>query len=82
MNNLKPYKAYHFMFKDFPDVVNIKEMCEMLGKIGVKTAYELIQDKQIKAFKIGREYRIPKICVIEYLLDNGKIFEDEFQSAL
>ena len=70
MSNLNTNEAYHFMFKDFPDVVNIKEMCKMLGNIGIKTAYELLQTKQIKSFKIGREYRIPKISIIEYFFVN------------
>ena len=46
-----------------------------------KTAYELLQNKQIKAFKIGREYRIPKICIIEYFLNNEKNFGQEMQTA-
>ena len=81
MNHLNTNEVYHLMFADFPDVVNVKEMCKMLGNIGVKTAYELLQNNQIKAFKIGREYRIPKICIIEYLLTNEKIFEQENQTA-
>jgi len=70
------------MFKEFPDVVNIKEMCKMLGDIGIKTAYDLINTGAVRAFKIGREYRIPKIYVIDYLFSKEKIFVREQAKAL
>ncbi|MBQ6432208.1 MAG: helix-turn-helix domain-containing protein [Oscillospiraceae bacterium] len=39
----------------------------MLGGISTKTCYELLSSGQIKAMKIGRAYRIPKINVMKYL---------------
>ncbi|MBO2527746.1 MAG: hypothetical protein CW335_06195 [Clostridiales bacterium] len=39
----------------------------MLGGISTKTCYELLSSGQIKAIKIGRTYRIPKINVLKYL---------------
>ena len=60
-------KPYNLLFCDYPDVVNIKQMCEMLGGIGQKTGYRLLRSGQIKYFAIGRTYRIPKIHVIDYL---------------
>lgn len=58
---------YSLFFKDYPDVLNIKQLCEILGGISRKTAYTLLQEKKIKSFRIGHSYRIPKIFVLEYL---------------
>ena len=35
--------AYKLLFTDYPDVVNVQQMCEMLGGICDKTAYRLLQ---------------------------------------
>ncbi|HAG08596.1 MAG TPA: hypothetical protein DCW46_05050 [Desulfotomaculum sp.] len=42
-------------------------MCEMLGGISAKTGYRLLRQNQIKHFKIGRTYKIPKLHIFEYL---------------
>ena len=64
---LKQDEAYKLLFTDYPDVVNIKQMCKMLGGIGEKTGYRLLHTGKIKYFTIGRSYRIAKIHVIDYL---------------
>ncbi len=64
---LNPSEAYKLLFCDYPDVVNVKQMCAMLGGIGEKTGYRLLHGGAIKYFTIGRSYRIPKIHVIDYL---------------
>lgn len=55
------------MFAEYPDVVTVKQLCTMLGGIGVKTAYKCLHDGEIKSFKVGKGFRIPKKNVIEYL---------------
>lgn len=66
--NLK--ENYSLMFTNYPDIVDISQMRKMLGNIGITLAYKLLKQKRIKSIKIGREYRIPKSCIIEYLLNN------------
>jgi len=56
------------MFSEYPDVVNVKQMCLMLGGIGMKTAYSLLQNGDIRYIKIGKSFKIPKVSIIEYLL--------------
>ena len=58
---------YQTLYKDYPDVVNVPQLCEMLGGIGVKTAYRLLKSGAIKSLNIGKGYKIPKIFVLEYL---------------
>ena len=50
----------------------LEELCEMLF-IGKNVAYELLQRKKIKAFRIGRLWKIPKRSVEEYILSESKI---------
>ncbi|MDR0813190.1 MAG: helix-turn-helix domain-containing protein [Oscillospiraceae bacterium] len=64
---LKPNEAYRLLFCEYPDVVNVKQMCEMLGGISEKTGYRLLHGGEIKFFTIGRSVRIPKIHIIDYL---------------
>ena len=65
-------QAYKTMFKEYPDVLNIEGMSSIL-EISVKTAYKLLQRGDIGHLKVGREYRIPKVHLIDYLLDSGAI---------
>ena len=67
MNN----NYYKSMFKNYPDVVNVKELQAMLGGISKKLAYHLLQNKIIKSIKIGRQYKIAKADVILYLTQNN-----------
>lgn len=55
------------MFADHPDVVDVSGLQSMLGNIGRQTAYELVRKGTIKAIKVGKLYRIPKINVIAFL---------------
>lgn len=56
------------MFDKYPDVVEVDDLRKMLGGISRKLAYRLLSDQEIRAVKIGRTYKIPKICIIEYLM--------------
>jgi len=60
-------QAYKTMLREYPDVLDVGKMCELLD-VGVKTAYKLLQDNKIAHLKIGRAYRIPKAHIIDYLL--------------
>ena len=55
------------MFADYHDVVDVSGLQSMLGYIGRQTAYELVRKGSIKAIKVGKLYRIPKINVIAFL---------------
>jgi excisionase family DNA binding protein len=56
------------MFNDYPDVVDVNQLNKMLGgNFSKKLLYRLLRDQEIKNRKIGREYRISKRNVIDYL---------------
>ena len=68
MENLKEKNdLYKFMFTAYKDVVNVHQLAEMLG-IGITLAYKLVKQETIQSIKVGREYKIPKHCVINYLV--------------
>ena len=55
------------IFDSYPDVVTVEQLREMLGNIGKTLAYNLLRSNEIESFKLGRNYRILKSKVIEYL---------------
>lgn len=69
MNN-NSQKYYKSMFKDYPDIVNVKQLQIMLGGISKKLAYTLLKNYLINSIKIGRQYKIAKADVILYLTQN------------
>lgn len=62
-------KCYNVLFKEYPDVIKVETLQEMLPKIGKNKIYKLLQDGEIFSKKIGRDYYIPKISVIKYLME-------------
>lgn len=58
--------TYLVMFKEYPDVVDVEQMSEMIG-ISTKTAYKLLRENKIEHFKIGRIYKIPKPNILHYI---------------
>lgn len=59
---------YAKMLKDYPELIRIEQLCEALGGISTKTGYKLLKEKKIASLKIGREYRITKSNLIDYLM--------------
>ena len=64
---MNKYAKYN-MFDKYPEVVEVDDLRKMLGGISRKLAYKLLADKEIEAVKVGRTYKIPKVCIIEYLM--------------
>lgn len=61
------------MFKEtYNDMISIDDLCEMLS-IGKNTAYHLLKTNQIKAFKIGRIWKIPRESVSKYVLTKSQL---------
>lgn len=61
-------ETYTLMFTDYPDIVNLVQMRKMLGEISNTLAYRMLREKKIKSKKVGREYKIPKVNVIKYMM--------------
>ena len=53
-------------FDDLPLTLRVEDLMPILH-IGRNTAYELVRSKQIYSVKIGRQLRIPKQALFDYL---------------
>ena len=54
------------MFSDVPNVLTVSELAKLL-KIGRNNAYELVRAGIIPSVKIGRQIRISKENVLDFL---------------
>lgn len=59
------------MFDEYKDILSVIELCEALG-IGKNTAYKLINSGQIKSIKVGATHKIPKVHLIDFVLNNAQ----------
>ena len=51
---------------DMPMTLRVEELMPILG-IGRNTAYQLIRSGQIRSVRIGRQIRIPRDALLEFL---------------
>lgn len=54
------------MLDNYHDVLNTTDVCTIL-RIGRKTAYRLLNSGEIPCRRIGRNYKVRKDALIEYL---------------
>ena len=50
-------ELYYLMFPDFPDIVTVSQLQEMLG-VSRHLAYDLINDGSIRGLKIGNAFKM------------------------
>ena len=70
MKNIDIQTLYKLLFADYPDIVTVRQLQVMLG-ISRHAAYDLLTDGSIRGLKLGNAYKIPKINVIRYVVENG-----------
>ena len=51
---------------ELPLALRVEDLMPVLG-IGRNTAYELVRSGQIRSIKIGRQIRVPRDAVVEFL---------------
>ena len=56
---------YH-SFEELPLTLRVEDLMSILG-IGRNTAYELVRSGKIRSIRIGRQLRIPKDAIQDYL---------------
>lgn len=66
MENNNSSTIYKIMFEDYPDIVTVAQLQKMLH-ISRQLAYELINNGQIKAIRVGNSFRITKISIIDFV---------------
>ena len=65
-------RTYNKLLNGYPEVMNIDQLCEALGGISTRTGYKLLKEGKIKSIKVGREYRIIKTYVTDFLLGKAQ----------
>jgi len=63
-------KAENNSIDDLPLVLRVEDLMPILD-IGRNTAYALVRSGQIRSIKVGRQIRIPRNAVIEFLSGDG-----------
>ena len=60
------------MLEEYPDILTVEEACEAL-RMGYNAMYDLLNSGKLKGYRNGRVWRVPKLAVKEYILENAKI---------
>lgn len=60
------------MFNDPNELLSIEELCNILS-IGRNAAYTLLKEQKIKAFRIGRVWKISRMAVEDFILTQSKL---------
>lgn len=55
-----------FKMDDYGDILSPKDVHDILG-IGYNKTYELLTSGAIKSFRMGRDRKIPKECLKNYI---------------
>ena len=54
------------MLEHYQEVLDVEDVCEIF-RVGRNRVYELLQTGQLRGFRLGRTWKIPKIAMEEYL---------------
>ena len=61
------YRSYD----ELPLTLRVEDLTSILD-IGRNTAYELVRCKKIRSIRIGKQLRIPKDALVEYLSSENR----------
>jgi len=59
------------MFNHADDILNIDQFCELLD-VGKSTGYKLLKSRRVKAFKVGKKWKIPVKALEDFVLSEIK----------
>ena len=60
------------MLDQYQDIMSAYEVTEVLC-IGKNKVYELLETGQLKGFRIGRVWKIPKLSLQEYIISQCQL---------
>lgn len=66
------------MFEEYNDVLTVEEACDAL-KLGYNSVYHLLNSGALKGYRFGRVWRVPKLAIKEFVLENAKLSRREVQ---
>lgn len=57
-------------YANLPLILTVEQLAEVLS-IGRNTAYDLVRSGQIRSVRVGRQIRIPRDALIDFLSQNS-----------
>ena len=60
------------VFEEYNDILTPAEAAEAL-RVGMNRIYQILENGELKGFRNGRVWRVPKQAVIEYILTQTKL---------
>ncbi len=64
------------MFEDYPEILNVDEVCEIL-RCGRNNLYALLtsdnEKNKLRAYRNGRVWKIPKEAVKQFILEQAAL---------
>lgn len=60
------------MFEQYDDILTIEDVAEIL-KIGMTKTYQLVRSGDLKGYKEGKDWRIPKQALNEYVISRSHL---------
>lgn len=55
--------------QELPDVISVSDLAKVLG-VGKNSAYELVNTGKLKSVRVGRQIRISKAALLQFLEGN------------
>lgn len=60
------------MFESYDDILTIEEVAELL-RIGMTQAYRIVRSGSLKGYKEGKDWKIPKQALINYVMEQSHL---------
>ncbi len=60
------------MFEQYDDILTVEEISEIL-KIGMTQAYRIVRSGDLKGYKEGKNWKIPKQALKEYVISRSHL---------
>ena len=67
MDSIPLEVVYKNMYSEYPEILEVKDLCEILG-YGKKKVYQLIKEGQLKKIPCGRTIKVAKATIIDFVL--------------
>lgn len=63
---MKKFDQFPRSYDQLPLVLSVSQVAQVLN-LGRDAAYDLVRSGHIHSVRVGRQYRVPKAAVMEYL---------------
>lgn len=69
------------MFNQYQDIMSVFDVAEALY-IGKNRVYELLESDELKGFRIGRVWKIPRSSVEQYVLQQSGLTNPIYNNSM